>query len=48
MDSSLITLMIAVVAIVIAWKVFKGVVKFGLIVLVALGSYYFLSQGGYA
>ena len=37
---------IALVLAFIAWKVVKGVIKFGLIALIAVAALYFLSQGG--
>lgn len=40
------TIIIAVVVVAIAWKVFSGLVKFGVIALVLLAALYFLSQGG--
>jgi hypothetical protein len=46
MDSSITTIIIALVVIFIAWKVLKGVAKFGLIALVIAAAFYFLTQGG--
>ncbi|QYU69402.1 hypothetical protein J4558_04455 [Leptolyngbya sp. 15MV] len=40
------TILIALVLIFIAWKVLTGLIKFGLIALVVIGAFYFLSQGG--
>ena len=40
------TIIIALVLIFIAFKVLKGVIKFGLIALIAVAAIYFLSQGG--
>jgi hypothetical protein len=40
------TVIIALVLIFIAWKVVKGVIKFGLIALIAVAAIYFLAQGG--
>ena len=40
------TILIALVLIFIAWKVLKGVIKFGLIALIAVAAIYFLTQGG--
>jgi len=37
---------VALVLIFIAWKVLSGIIKFGLIALVAVGALWFLSQGG--
>lgn len=42
----ILTIVIALVLIFIAWKVVKGVIKFGLIALIAVAAIYFLSQGG--
>ena len=42
---SLVTIIIAVVAIVIAWKILAGMVKIGVIVLVLAVAAYLLSQG---
>ncbi len=39
------TILIALVLIFIAWKVLTGLIKFGLIALVVIGAFYFLSQG---
>ena len=43
---SVATIVIALVLIFIAFKVLKGVIKFGLIALIAVAAIYFLSQGG--
>ena len=40
------TIIIALVLIFIAFKVLKGVIKFGLIALIVVAAIYFLSQGG--
>ena len=40
------TIIIALVLIFIAWKVVKGVIKFGLIALIVVAAIYFLSNGG--
>ena len=40
------TIIIALVLIFIAFKVLKGVIKFGLIALIAVAAIYFLTQGG--
>ena len=40
------TIIIALVLIFIAFKVLKGVIKFGLIALITVAAIYFLSQGG--
>lgn len=46
MGVSILTIIIALVLIFIAFKVVKGVIKFGLIALIAVAAIYFLSQGG--
>jgi hypothetical protein len=46
MGMSIVTIIIALVLIFIAFKVLKGVIKFGLIALIAVAAIYFLSQGG--
>ena len=47
MDSSFITLLVAVIAIVIAWKVFKGIVKtIALVVILGLAALFVF--GGFA
>jgi hypothetical protein len=43
---SILTIIIAIVLIFIAFKVVKGVIKFGLIALILVAAIYFLSQGG--
>jgi hypothetical protein len=43
---SIATILIALVLIFIAWKVVKGIVKFGLIALIVVAAIYFLTQGG--
>ncbi|WP_165938568.1 MULTISPECIES: hypothetical protein [Bacteria] len=43
---SIVTIIIAIVLIFIAWKVVTGIVKFGLIALIIVAAIYFLSQGG--
>lgn len=43
---SIATIIIALVLIFIAWKVLKGMIKFGLIVLIVVAAIYFLTQGG--
>ncbi len=43
---SLATIIIALILIFVAWKVVKGVIKFGLIALIVVAAIYFLSQGG--
>lgn len=43
---SIATIIIALVLIFVAFKVVKGVIKFGLIALIAVAAIYFLTQGG--
>ena len=43
---SIVTLVVALVAIVIAWKVLTGVIKFGVMAVIAVAALYYLSQGG--
>ena len=45
---SIVTILVALVLIVIAWKVLTGVLKFGLIALVIVAAIWFLMQGGVA
>lgn len=42
----IVTILIALVLIFIAWKVLTGIVKFGLIAVVILAAIWFLTQGG--
>jgi hypothetical protein len=42
---SVVTIVIALVGIVIAWKVLAGMVKLGVIAVIAVVALYFLSQG---
>jgi hypothetical protein len=42
----IVTIVVALVAIFIAWKVLTGIVKFGLIALVIAAAVWFLTQGG--
>ena len=42
----IMTVIIAIVLIFIAWKVVKGVIKFGLIALIIVAAIYFLANGG--
>jgi len=46
MGMSIATIIIALILIVIAWKVLTGLVKIGAIVLVIALAAYFLTQGG--
>ena len=41
------TVIVALVLIVIAYKVLSGIVKFGLIALVIVAAIWFLTQGGF-
>ena len=43
---SIATIVIALMLIVIAWKVLMGVVKFGAIAVILLVAVYFLANGG--
>lgn len=45
---SIATLLIALVLAFVAWKLLVGLVKFGVVALIAAGALYFLSQGGLA
>lgn len=42
----IVTVIVALVVILIAWKVLTGIVKFGLIALVIAAAIWFLTQGG--
>ena len=42
----IVTIAVALVLIVIAWKLLTGLIKFGLIALVIVAAIYFLTQGG--
>jgi len=42
----IVTILIALVVIVIAWKVLTGLVKFGLIAVVVIAAIWFLASGG--
>lgn len=42
----IVTVIVALVVIFIAWKVLTGIVKFGLIALVIAAAIWFLTQGG--
>jgi hypothetical protein len=42
----ILTIIIALVLIFLAWKVVKGVIKFGLIALIIVAAIWFLTQGG--
>jgi hypothetical protein len=42
----ILTIVIALVLIVVAWKVVTGVIKYGLIALILFAAIWFLSNGG--
>ena len=42
----IVTIIIALVLIVVAWKVVTGVIKYGLIALILVAAIWFLSNGG--
>lgn len=42
----IVTILVALVLAWIAWKVLVGLVKFGVLALIAVAVIYFLSQGG--
>ena len=42
----IVTIVVALALIFIAWKVLTGIVKFGLIALVVVAALWFLTQGG--
>ena len=42
----IVTILVALVLAWIAWKVLVGLVKFGVLALIAVPAIYFLSQGG--
>jgi hypothetical protein len=44
---SIVTVVIALVAVFIAWKALTGVIKLGVIALIAIAALYFLSRGGF-
>ncbi len=44
----IVTILIALVLIFVAWKVLMGLVKFGAIALIVIAAVYFLSQGSFA
>lgn len=41
-----VTILVALALIFIAWKVLGGIVKYGLIAVIALAAFWYLSQGG--
>ena len=42
---SIATLIVALIAVVIAWKVLTGVIKLGMIAVIVVAALYFLSRG---
>jgi hypothetical protein len=44
---SIVTILVALVAVFIAWKVLTGVIKLGVIALIAVAALYLLSRGGF-
>ncbi|MCT2558716.1 hypothetical protein N0B51_06960 [Tsuneonella sp. YG55] len=44
----IVTIIIALALIFIAWKVLMGIVKFGAIILIVVAAAWFLTQGGFA
>lgn len=42
----IVTVIVALIVVFIAWKVLTGIVKFGLIALVIAAAIWFLTQGG--
>lgn len=44
----IVTILVALVLIFIAWKVLSGMIKFGLIAVVIVAAIYFLTQGSFA
>ena len=44
---SIATIVVALVAVFIAWKVLTGVIKLGVIALITVAAFYFLSRGGF-
>ena len=42
----IVTIIVALALIFIAWKVVSGVIKYGLIVLIAIAAFWVLSNGG--
>lgn len=43
----IVTVIVALVVIFIAWKVLTGIIKFGLIALVIVAAVWFLTQGSF-
>ncbi len=44
---SIVTLIVALVGIVIAWKVLTGAIKLGVIALIVAAGFYFVTRGGF-
>ncbi|AKM07377.1 hypothetical protein [Pelagerythrobacter marensis] len=44
----IVTIIVALILVFIAWKVLVGLVKFGAIALIAVAAVWFVSQGGFA
>lgn len=44
----IVTVLIALVLVFVAWKVLMGLVKFGAIALIVIAATYFLAQGNFA
>ena len=44
----IVTILVALVLIFIAWKMLSGMIKFGLIAVVIVAAIYFLTQGSFA
>ncbi len=42
----IVTILVALVLIFIAWKVLSGIIKFGLIAVVIVAAIFFMTQGG--
>jgi hypothetical protein len=47
MGMSIVTVIVALVGLFIAWKVLTGVIKLGAIVLIVVAAVYFLSRGAF-
>ena len=43
---SIVTLIVVLVGVLIAWKVLTGAIKLGVIALIVVAGFYFLSRGG--
>ena len=43
---SIVTLIVVLVGVLIAWKVLTGVIKLGVIAVIVVAGFYFLSRGG--